>query len=99
MNQAFLESGMNPCHRQSKRTQSTSAPCEGLCRQDSLWLSDQSVVPRPRCHRSRDHCPRDDLDTLSGRSPLSRLEEFFAHHDTALLLGRLSRLQPLMRTP
>jgi len=28
------------------------------------------------------------LDTLSGRSPLSRLEEFFAHHDTALLLGQ-----------
>ena len=28
------------------------------------------------------------LDTLSGRSPLYRLEEFFAHHDTALLLGK-----------
>src|SRR5215831_7530362 len=28
------------------------------------------------------------LDTLSGRSPLYRLEEFFAHQDTALLLGR-----------
>src|SRR5919109_1931572 len=28
------------------------------------------------------------LDTLSGRSPLSRLEEFFAHQDTELLLGR-----------
>src|SRR5919108_2225013 len=28
------------------------------------------------------------LDTLSGRSPLSRLEEFFAHQDTALLLGK-----------
>jgi transposase len=28
------------------------------------------------------------LDTLSGRSPLSRLEEFFAHEDTALLLGQ-----------
>src|SRR6266700_1696151 len=26
------------------------------------------------------------LDTLSGRSPLYRLEEFFAHQDTALLL-------------
>jgi len=28
------------------------------------------------------------LDTLSGRSPLYRLEEFFAHHDTELLLGK-----------
>ena len=28
------------------------------------------------------------LDTLSGRSPLYRLEEFFAHEDTALLLGK-----------
>src|SRR6266850_1663185 len=28
------------------------------------------------------------LDTLSGRSPLYRLEEFFTHYDTALLLGR-----------
>jgi transposase len=27
------------------------------------------------------------LDTLSGRSPLYRLEEFFAQHDTELLLG------------
>jgi len=27
------------------------------------------------------------LDTLSGRSPLYRLEEFMAHQDTALLLG------------
>jgi Domain of unknown function (DUF4277) len=27
------------------------------------------------------------LDTLSGRSPLYRVEEFFAHQDTALLLG------------
>ena len=26
--------------------------------------------------------------TLSGRSPLYRLEECFAHHDTALLLGK-----------
>jgi transposase len=28
------------------------------------------------------------LDTLSGRSPLYRLEEFFAHQDMKLLLGR-----------
>ena len=28
------------------------------------------------------------LDTLSGRSPLYRLEAFFAHHDTELLLGK-----------
>src|SRR2546421_12690101 len=28
------------------------------------------------------------LDTLSGRSPLYRLEECFAHQDMALLLGR-----------
>src|SRR5437879_13586698 len=28
------------------------------------------------------------LDTLSGRSPLYRLEEFFTHPDTALLLGK-----------
>jgi hypothetical protein len=28
------------------------------------------------------------LDTLSGRSPLYRLAECFAHHDTALLLGK-----------
>jgi len=28
------------------------------------------------------------LETLSGRSPLSRLEEFFTHPDTALLLGK-----------
>src|ERR1044071_6320913 len=28
------------------------------------------------------------LDTLSGRSPLYRLEEFFAHQETALLLGK-----------
>src|SRR5262245_39929257 len=27
-------------------------------------------------------------DTRSGRSPLYRLEEFFAHHDTARLLGK-----------
>ena len=28
------------------------------------------------------------LDTFSGRSPLYRLEEFFAHQDTELLLGK-----------
>ena len=28
------------------------------------------------------------LDTLSGRSPLYRFEEFFTHQDTALLLGK-----------
>jgi transposase len=28
------------------------------------------------------------LDTLSGRSPLSRVAEFFAHQDTELLLGK-----------
>src|SRR5262249_1970989 len=28
------------------------------------------------------------LDTLSGRSPLYRLEEFLAHQDTELLLGK-----------
>jgi hypothetical protein len=28
------------------------------------------------------------LDPVSGRSPLSRVTEFFAHHDTALLLGQ-----------
>jgi Domain of unknown function (DUF4277) len=28
------------------------------------------------------------LDTLSGRSPLDRLAEFFAHHDTERLLGK-----------
>jgi transposase len=28
------------------------------------------------------------VDTLSGRSPLYRLEEFFAQHDTELLLGK-----------
>src|SRR4030095_11009458 len=28
------------------------------------------------------------LDTLSGRSPLYRLEEFFTHQDTELLLGK-----------
>ena len=28
------------------------------------------------------------IDTLSGRSPLYRLEEFFTHQDTALLLGK-----------
>jgi hypothetical protein len=28
------------------------------------------------------------LDTLSGRRPLYRLEEFFAHQDTELLLGK-----------
>jgi transposase len=28
------------------------------------------------------------MDTLSGRSPLYRLEEFFAHQDTELLLGK-----------
>jgi hypothetical protein len=28
------------------------------------------------------------LDTLSGRSPLYRLAEFFAHQDTAVLLGK-----------
>src|SRR5262245_61148120 len=28
------------------------------------------------------------LDTLSGRSPLYRLEEFFAQQDTELLLGK-----------
>jgi transposase len=28
------------------------------------------------------------LDTLSGRSPLYRLQEFYAHQDTALLLGK-----------
>ena len=28
------------------------------------------------------------LDTLSGRSPLYRLEEFLTHHDTTLLLGK-----------
>ena len=33
------------------------------------------------------------LDTLSGRSPLYRLEEFFAYQDTALLLGKSVRPQ------
>ena len=28
------------------------------------------------------------LETLSGRSPLYRLEDFFAHQDTELLLGK-----------
>lgn len=28
------------------------------------------------------------LDTLSGRSPLYRVTEFFAHQDPALLLGK-----------
>ena len=28
------------------------------------------------------------LDTLSGRSPLYRVEEFFTHHETARLLGK-----------
>jgi hypothetical protein len=28
------------------------------------------------------------LDTLRGRSPRYRFEEFFAHQDTALLLGK-----------
>ena len=28
------------------------------------------------------------LDTVSGRSPLYRLEEVFTHHDTVLLLGQ-----------
>src|SRR5713101_734216 len=32
------------------------------------------------------------LDTLSGRSPLYRLEEFLACQDTALLLGKAVRL-------
>src|SRR5215813_12868489 len=35
------------------------------------------------------------LDTLSGRSPLYRLEEFFAQHDTALLLGKAISPQAL----
>ena len=35
------------------------------------------------------------LDTLSGRSPLYRLEEFFAHQDTALLLGKMVSPQAL----
>ena len=35
------------------------------------------------------------LDTLSGRSPLYRLEEFFAHQDTELL----SRARPYPRRP
>ena len=39
------------------------------------------------------------LDTLSGRSPLYRLEEFFAHQDTALLLGKAVAPRPLMMTP
>src|SRR5438876_5415722 len=29
------------------------------------------------------------LDTCSGRSPLYRLEEFFTHQDTVLLLGKM----------
>src|SRR2546429_2925469 len=37
------------------------------------------------------------LDTLSGRSPLYRLEEFFAHQDTASWWGRRSRRR-LFRT-
>ena len=35
------------------------------------------------------------LDTLSGRSPLYRWEEFFAQHDTALLLGKAISPQAL----
>src|SRR5215475_8115156 len=35
------------------------------------------------------------LDTLSGRSPLYRLEEFFAQHDTELLLGKAGAPQAL----
>jgi transposase len=35
------------------------------------------------------------LDTLSGRSPLYRLEEFFARQDTELLLGKLVSPQAL----
>jgi hypothetical protein len=39
------------------------------------------------------------LDTLSGRSPLYRLEEFFAQHDTALLLGKAVPPQALNDDP
>src|SRR4029453_4394690 len=35
------------------------------------------------------------LDTLRGRSPLDRLEEFFAQHDTELLLGKAVSPQAL----
>ena len=34
------------------------------------------------------------LDTLTGRSPLYRLEEFFEHQDTELLLGK--KTDPLL---
>jgi len=39
------------------------------------------------------------LDTLSGRSPLYRLEEFFAQQDTALLLGKTVPPQALNDDP
>ena len=40
------------------------------------------------------------LDTLSGRSPLYRLEEFLAHQDTRpCCWAKPSRLTPLMMTP
>ena len=39
------------------------------------------------------------LDTLSGRSPLYRLAEFFAHQDTELLLGKAFPHRPLPMIP
>src|SRR5262245_9198624 len=39
------------------------------------------------------------LDTLSGHSPLYRLEEFCAQHDTALLLGKAVPPMPCMTIP
>jgi hypothetical protein len=39
------------------------------------------------------------LDTLSGRSLLYRLEEFFTYQDTACCWARRSLLAPLMMTP
>ena len=43
---------------------------------------------RARPRQGRAILRRMVLDTLSGRSPLYRLEEFFKHQDTQLLLGQ-----------
>ena len=46
------------------------------------WVStEMAIAPGPRVLGLL-------LDTLSGRSPLDRLEEFLPHQDTALLLGK-----------
>ena len=86
---AFLESGMNPVPSTIEAYPVQHLP---LVKADADKISlvevSNQVVPTEMAIDPGTIVLGMILDTLSGRSPLYRLEEFFAHQDTALLLGQ-----------